>query len=152
MVKVLEDNAGAEDACVFVGGIASQVGADLEKKYIEALGVRTLSRAQLIAILIDVQNRISGDFYLIEESEERIVLGNRICPLGETVRTHPALCMMTSHISGRLTANALGYAAVDLEQTIARGDLGCRIVIYLKPTKLPPASREYFRGDAVAPL
>jgi hypothetical protein len=152
MVKVLEDNAGTEDASIFVGGIASQISADLEKKYIDALGVRALSRAQLIAILIDVQNRVSGDFYLVEESEERIVLGNRICPLGTAVRGHPALCMMTSQISGRLTANAHGYAAVDLEQTIARGDLGCRIVIYLKPTELSPASREYFRGDAVATL
>lgn len=56
--------------------------------------------------------------------------------------------MMTSNLLGRMTANALGYAAIDIEKTIARGDHGCRIVIDLVPAELGPDTREYFRDDA----
>jgi hypothetical protein len=58
--------------------------------------------------------------------------------------------MLTSNIFGVMTANAVGYAAVDLEQTIARGAAACRVVLHLKRTELHPDTREYFRDDASA--
>jgi CheY-like chemotaxis protein len=54
------------------------------------------------------------------------VLGNRACPLAEKVVGRPR--MMTSNVFGGIAAENLGYAKVVLEQAIARGDSGCRVV------------------------
>jgi hypothetical protein len=56
--------------------------------------------------------------------------------------------MMTSNVFGSIAADNLGYSKVVLEKTIARGDPGCRVTVYLQPT--PEAEnatgREYFKG------
>jgi hypothetical protein len=53
-------------------------------------------------------------------------------------------------VFGAIAAENLGYAKVELEQTIARGDAGCRVVVHLVPT--PEAEladgREYFRTES----
>ena len=51
-------------------------------------------------------------------------------PFAEKVVGRPALCMMTSNVFGSIAAENLGYAKVVLEQAIARGDSGCRVVVY----------------------
>jgi hypothetical protein len=60
----------------------------------------------------------------------------------------PSLCMMTSNVFGVLAAESAGYAKVVLEQTIAQGDPGCRVVVYLKPGPAADAAegREYVHG------
>ena len=47
---------------------------------------------------------------------------------------------------GSIAANNLGYAKVELQETIAQGHPGCRVVVYLKPTEEAVAAegREYF--------
>ena len=150
MAELLESIAGIDDACAYVSGIAARLGADIEQRYKTALGIQHLNRNQLIEVLIDLKNRAGGKFSVIEQDEERIVFGNCACPLGQAAANHPSLCMLTSNIFGRLTANAVGYAAVDLEETIAKGAAGCRVVLHLKRTELSPDTREYFRDDASA--
>ena len=55
--------------------------------------------------------------------------------------------MMTSNVFGNITAENLGYARVDLEETIADGAPGCRVVIHLNlPMDDQATGREYFRG------
>jgi hypothetical protein len=58
------------------------------------------------------------------------------------------MCMMTSNVFGGIAADNLGYAKVVLEETIAGGAPGCRVVVHLKPTPEAEAAtgREYFRG------
>lgn len=148
MAELLETIAGTEDACAYVSSIAARLGAGIERQYKAALGVQHLSRDQLIAILIDLKNRAGGAFSIIEQDEDRVVFGNCACPLGQAAANRPSLCMLTSNIFGRMTANAVGYAAVDLEETIAKGAAGCRVVLHLKRTELGPDTREYFRDDA----
>jgi predicted ArsR family transcriptional regulator len=97
-------------------------------------------------VLVDLKRRIQGDFFVVEETEDRIVLGNRACPFGAMVDGRPSLCMMTSNVFGHIASQNLGYAAVDLPRTIAQGDLGCQVVIYLRPgAHVPAAAREYFQ-------
>ncbi|HQX48325.1 MAG TPA: methanogen output domain 1-containing protein, partial [Planctomycetaceae bacterium] len=86
--------------------------------------------------------------YIIEENDDKIVLGNRACPFGDKVIGRPALCMMTSNVFGSIAADNLGYSKVVIEQAIANGDAGCRVVVYLKPTQeaLNVQGREYFQG------
>jgi len=148
MADLLETIAGVEDACAYVSSIAARLGADIERQYKAALGTQNLTRNQLIDVLIDLKNRAGGGFSLIEQDEGRVVFGNCACPLGKAAANHPSLCMLTSNIFGRMAANTVGYAAVDLEQTIARGAPGCRVVLHLKRTELGPDTREYFRDDA----
>ena len=148
LTGTLQDVVGVQEAAGFVSVVGQKMGDDLNVLYTEALQVSKLSRDQVVHVLVDLKRRIEGDFYVIEEDEDRIVLGNRACPFGDKVIGRPALCMMTSNVFGRIAAENLGYAKVALEQTIARGDAGCRVVVHLKPTASAAAAdgREYF-GD-----
>lgn len=98
-------------------------------------------------MLVDLKRRIRGDFYIIDEDDDKIVLGNRACPFAEKVLGRPAMCMMTSNVFGVIAAENNGYAKVVLEETIARGAPGCRVVVHLKPTSEAEAAsgREYFK-------
>jgi predicted ArsR family transcriptional regulator len=142
----LQDVVGLEDASGFISVVGTAMGEQIDDAYRTALAVDRLSREQVSQVLVDLKRRIQGDFYVIEETEDRIVLGNRACPFGEMVRDRPSLCMMTSNVFGHIAAQNLGYAAVALEETIAMGDPGCRVVVYLRAQdQLPDEAREYFR-------
>jgi hypothetical protein len=68
-------------------------------------------------VLIDLKRRIQGQFFVIEEDDDKIVFGNDACPFAEKVHGRPALCMMTSNVFGSIAAQNLG-----LRQGLARGD------------------------------
>jgi predicted ArsR family transcriptional regulator len=70
---------------------------------------------------------------VIEADEDKVVLGNTRCPFGEAVRRAPSLCRMTSSVLGGIAArNSDEPVAVLLEERIAVGDPGCRVVVYLR--------------------
>jgi hypothetical protein len=144
----LQEVIGLEDASGFISLVGQRMGDHINEEYKQALQVSQLSRDQVRDVLVDLKRRIQGDFFIIEETDEKIVLGNRRCPFGETVLDRPALCMMTSNVFGSIAAENLGYARVVLEQAIARHDPGCRVVVYLKPMLEGEQTegREYFKG------
>lgn len=147
----LQDVVGIEEASGYISVVGAAMGEHIDAEYRRALSVEQLTREQVSEVLVDLKRRIQGDFYVIEEREDRIVLGNRQCPFGEYVRDRPALCMMTSNVFGHIAAENLGYARVSIEQAIARGDPECRVVVYLAPGRADddPSAREYFkRPDA----
>lgn len=144
LAGTLEEVVGVQEASGYISVVGTAIGEHIDARYRTALAVDRLSRAQVADVLVDLKRRIEGDFFIIAETEDRIVLGNRACPFGAMVRDRPSLCMMTSNVFGHVTAQNLGYAAVDLEQTIARGDEGCRVTVYLRPGGVVPVSaREY---------
>jgi predicted ArsR family transcriptional regulator len=144
----LQDVVGLEEAAGFVSVVGQSMGQQIDTLYRTSLRVEHLTRTQVADVLVDLKRRIQGDFYIIEQDEEKIVLGNRRCPFEEKVLGRPAMCMMTSNVFGSIAADNLGYAKVSLEETIALGAPGCRVVVYLKPTAEAEAAtgREYF-GD-----
>jgi len=144
----LQDVVGLEEAAGFVSVVGQKVGDQINHDYKAALEVTGLDRGQVADVLVDLKRRIRGDFFVIEENEERIVLGNRACPFAEKVLGRPAMCMMTSNVFGVIAAENLGYAKVELQQTIAKGDAGCRVVVHLKPTPQAQEAdgREYFKS------
>ena len=148
LAGTLQDVVGLEEASGFVSVVGQKIGDDINSAYTSALAVDQLSREQVADVLVDLKRRIQGDFFIIEEDDEKIVLGNRACPFAEKVVGRPALCMMTSNVFGSIAAANLGYAKVVLEQAIARGDDGCRVVVHLKPTEAAQQAtgREYFKG------
>lgn len=143
----LQDMVGLEEASGFLSVVGQNIGKQLDQDYRQALQVSRLSRQQVAAALVDLKQRIQGDFYIVSQNDEQIVLANRSCPFGETVLGRPAMCMMTSNIFGSIAGENLGYAKVELQQTLAAGDAGCKVVIYIQPTPQADAAKgcEYVR-------
>lgn len=142
----LEDVVGIEEASGYISVVGQNVGDLINDEYKRALSVSQLSREQVAEVLVDLKARIKGDFYIIEEDDEKIVFGNRACPFAEKVLGRESMCMMTSNVFGAIAAENLGYAKVELQETIARGDPGYRVVVYLKPNAESDAreGREYY--------
>lgn len=149
MAAALEDVVGLGEAAGLISVVGQRMGREIDISYRRALGERGLTREMVAEVLVDLKRRIQGDFYVIEVTEEKIVLGNRRCPFAEKVIGRPALCMMTSNVFGTIAAENLGYAKVALKETIAQGAPGCRVVIYLRPEGQgnEESGREYFRGE-----
>ncbi|MGQ7792364.1 methanogen output domain 1-containing protein [Faunimonas sp. B44] len=142
----LEEVVGLEEASGYISIVGDAIGRDMDAGYRGALQVDRLSADQVRDVLVDLKRRIQGDFFVIEETEDRIVLGNRRCPFGEMVAGRPSLCMMTSNVFGRIAADNLGYARIAIPQSIAQGDPGCVVVVHLRPPGEPePGAREYYR-------
>lgn len=137
----LQDVVGLEESEGFVSVVGQRVGENINEQYREALGERRLTREQVAEVLVDLKRRIGGDFYVIEASPQRIVLGNRRCPFGEHVRERPSLCMMTSNVFGVIVSENLGFAQVELQETIAEGHAECRVVVNLEPGELQDERR-----------
>lgn len=150
LTGTLQDVVGLEEASGFISVVGQNIGKQINQDYKAALEVSQLTREQVAGVLVDLKKRIQGDFYIIEQTDEKIVLGNRACPFAEKVIDRPPMCMMTSNVFGSIAADNLGYAKVELQETIAMGASGCRVVVYLKSTPEAEASqgREYFKGAA----
>ncbi len=144
----LQDVVGLEEASGFINVVGQRIGEQLNTEYKAALGVSGLNRRQVGEVLVDLKRRIQGDFFILEEDPDKIVLGNRACPFAEKVMGRPSLCMMTSNVFGVIAAQNLGYAKVAIEESIAKGHDGCRVVVYLRPTEEAQAGwgREYYKG------
>ncbi len=146
LAGTIQDVVGIEEASGFISVVGQVMGRAIDHDYKSALKVSKLSRQQVTQVLLDLKRRIQGDFYVIEEDEEKIVFGNRACPFAEKVLDRPSICMMTSNVFGSIAADNLGYAKVELQETIAQGHPGCRVVVYLQLTEdaKNAEGREYF--------
>jgi predicted ArsR family transcriptional regulator len=149
LAGTLQDVVGMKEASGFVSLVGRSIGDAINQEYREAMGAAQLARPQVEEVLVDLKRRIHGDFHVLESSDEKIVLGNRACPFGEKVLGRPAMCMMTSNVFGVIASENLGYAKVELQETIADGQSSCRVVVYLKPTGEAERAegREYFRSQ-----
>lgn len=149
LAGTLEDVVGLEQASGFISVVGQRIGDQIDQDYKAALGVPSLSHKQVADVLVDLKRRIKGDFFLIEQTDNKIVIGSRACPFAEKVRGRESMCMMTSNVFGSIAAENLGYAKVELQKTIAQGDPECCVIVYLKPGPDADASsgREYYRSE-----
>lgn len=141
LARAIEFQHGPDAADSAVAQVGTDVGGQMEEEFRQAEGITgRMTPEQLARCYVRLKHAIDGGFYVIELSEERIVLGNRRCPFGDVVRRAPSLCRMTSSVFGGIAArNSEESAAVLLEERIAVGDSGCRVVVYLRDP--PPADR-----------
>lgn len=148
LAGTLQDVVGVDQAAGFISVVGQRIGEQILASYLDALDQPKLDEKQVPEVLVDLKRRIEGDFYVISHDEEKIVLGNRKCPFAEKVHGRPALCMMTSNVFGHITSQSLGYAKVAIEEAIAEGAPGCRVVVYLKstPEAVAAEGREYFQA------
>ena len=146
LAGALQDIVGLQEAAGFISIVGQRMGDSINREYTRKIGHDSLTRDEVAAVLVDLKRRIQGDFYIISETPERVVMGNRRCPFGEKVIGRPALCMMTSNVFGAITAQNLGYAKVELQHTIAAGDPECRVIVHLVASERSAEveGREYF--------
>ena len=146
LAGTLEEVVGVEDALGFISVVGNRMGDVINEEYRRSLAVENIAKEQLAEILLDLKQRINGDFYVVSQDEEKLVLGSRRCPFGDKVKGKQSLCMMTSNVFGKIVAENTGYARVDLEKTIADHAPECRVVIYFATTTDHSAKgREYYR-------
>ncbi len=150
LANVLQEVVGTDQVAGFISVVGQAMGSQINEQYCKALGVNSLSREQVAAVLVNLKQHIKGDFFVIEQDDEKIVLGNRLCPFEDKVLGQKAMCMMTSNVFGYIAANNLGYAKVQLKETIAEGRPECRVVIYLKMGGEADEveGREYFKSTS----
>jgi len=147
---LLEDMVGIDETSGFISVVGQNIGSQLNQLYRKELALPHLNRQQVASVLTDLKNRINGEFFIEEQDDSKIVFSARICPFADKVKDRSSLCMMTSNVFGVIAADNLGYAKVDLEKTIARGDSMCRVVVYLKfdSNEAQKASgREYYKAE-----
>ena len=144
----LEDVIGIDEASGFISIVGQKMGDDINALYKDVLNTDSLNRSQVSSVLADLKQRIQGDFIIESEDNEKIVLTSKSCPFAEKVIGRPSLCMMTSNVFGTITAENLGYAKVFLEETIASGNEGCKIVIYLQDNEesVTVEGNEYYKS------
>ncbi len=147
LAGILEGVIGSREAAGYISLVGQQIGDWINSMYGKSLATSSFKREDVADILVDLKKRIQGDFYIIDQNDDRIILGNHACPFGDKVLDRPSMCMMTSNVFGVIAAENLGYAKVVLEETIAGHDPGCRVVIHIKPTREAEntVGREYFR-------
>lgn len=133
LAGVLEEVVGLQEAEGYIALVGQRMADWMDAGYREAYGVEALSRAQVAEVLVDLKRRIEGGFRVVSVSDEAILLVNDRCPFGELVRGRVSLCQMTTTVFGTLSAENLGYARVEIEESIAAGHAGCRVRVSLCP-------------------
>ena len=145
LAGTLEEIVGLEEATGFISVVGQQMGEDIGRQYREALDKTRLTPSEVAEVLVDLKQRIQGDFRVIEETSDMLLLKSRSCPFGDKVIGRSSMCMMTSNVFGSIASQSLGYAKVELRQTIALGHEGCLIAVYLNPSAGATAEgREYY--------
>jgi hypothetical protein len=135
LARTVEFQHGPDAADAAVAQVGTDVGGQMEAEFRAAHGVvGRMTPEQIAHCYVRLKHAIDGGFYVIEANEQRIVLGNRRCPFGDVVRLAPSLCRMTSSVFGGIAArNSDSTASVLLEERIAVGDPGCRVIVRLDP-------------------
>ena len=85
LAGALEDVVGIEEASGYISVVGSAIGEQINQDYRRACAVSCLSREQVADVLVDLKRRNQGNFFVIEEGEDKIVFGNTACPFAEKV-------------------------------------------------------------------
>ena len=146
LAGTLEEVVGYEEAAGYISLVGQHMGDWINALYTQELGVATLSSQQVAEVLVDLKQRINGNFSIVAQDNGKIVLESTTCPFEDKVLDRPSMCMMTSNVFGVITAANLGYAKVVLEETIASRCGRCRIVVHTQqsPEADMAQGREYY--------
>ena len=149
LAGTLQDVVGLKESEGFISLVGKHIGEWINQTYKSQLNQDKLSKQQVIDTLVDLKTRIEGEFRIVEQDDNKVVLRNSRCPFGDKVKDRQCMCMMTSNVFGSITADNLGYAKVVLEETIAKGDQECKVIVHFDNTEEAASAegREYFNLD-----
>jgi len=142
LTSSLERVIGFEDAEGYLALVGSEMGHDLFKSYCAESGTTDLPIEKIAEILVDLKAHIDGGFSVESIEDGKITLVNTRCPFGKKAVGRESLCMMTSSVFGTISSEAVGQANVEIQNAIAAGDAGCRVVVYLNQPDAP--GKRYF--------
>jgi len=146
LAGTLEEVVGYEEAAGYISLVGQHMGDWINALYTKEMGVTRLNLQQVGEVLVDLKQRIHGNFSIMEQDHAKIILESTTCPFEDKVLDRPSMCMMTSNVFGVITSANLGYAKVVLEETIASGCSRCLIVVHLQQNSDAEAAqgREYY--------
>jgi anti-sigma regulatory factor (Ser/Thr protein kinase) len=145
LARTAEAAQGPAVAEQLVAQVGATVGGQMEEEYRLARAVTgRLTPDQIADCYLRLKGAIDGEFHVISAGPDKIVLGNRRCPFGDTVRQAPALCRMTSSVFGGIAARNHEDAVVLLDERIAVGDPECRVTVLLgEAARANPGGHHY---------
>ncbi|MFQ1702753.1 methanogen output domain 1-containing protein [Loktanella agnita] len=135
---LLESVTGLKEAEGFISTVGTKLGRSISDGY--PTDPAASDPDFLAGILVDLKARINGDFSIVSADKDKIILSNTRCPFGTRVNGRRSLCMMTANVFGRIVADRNGYAHIEIEEAIASGHAGCRVVVSLNLETAPPDS------------
>jgi DNA-binding NtrC family response regulator len=110
----------------------------------------TLDHDTYADMIVEIKNKIGGNFSRASSEPGMVRVVNTRCPFGEAVMQAPELCKMTSSVFGGIAARNFGYAKVILDKRIAVGHGMCEARIYTDPDKaVSLEGDEYHREQGV---
>jgi len=149
LARTAEADQGPAVVEQLVAQVGATVGGQMEEEYRRARTVTgRLTPEQVADCYLRLKGAIDGDFYVISTGPDKIVLGNRRCPFGDTVRQAPALCRMTSSVFGGIAARNHDDAVVLLDERIAVGDPECRVTVLLGAAARNNPGGHHYRGPS----
>jgi anti-sigma regulatory factor (Ser/Thr protein kinase)/predicted ArsR family transcriptional regulator len=136
LLQAVELRHGPEAARAAINQVGADVGRQLEAEFraTHALAGK-LTPEELAECLVRLKHAIGGEFQIAEATAAHLVITASRCPFGDAVRRAPSLCRLTAGVFGGIATRNVshGEASVLLEERIALGDPGCRIVVWLDP-------------------
>jgi anti-sigma regulatory factor (Ser/Thr protein kinase) len=147
LAQTIEVQHGQDSADAAVAQVGTDVGGQMEEEFRLAMAITgRMTPEQIGRCYVRLKHAIDGGFRVLEATPERIVLVNDRCPFGTAVQQAPSLCRMTSSVFGGIAArNSDRGASVLLEERIAVGDPGCRVIVDLNvpATAAAPEAHHY---------
>lgn len=90
LAGTLEEVVGYEEAAGYISLVGQHMGDWINALYTRELGVAALNRQQVGEVLVDLKQRIHGNFSIVERDKERIVLQSTTCPFEDKVLSTPS--------------------------------------------------------------
>lgn len=110
----------------------------------------SLDHDKYAEMIVEIKNKIGGNFSRASSEPGMVRLVNTRCPFGEAVMQAPELCKMTSSVFGGIAARNFGYAKVILDKRIAVGSGICEVRVFTDSKKAASfEGDEYHREQGV---
>lgn len=153
-VKVAESNGSqvSNNSDQYIEQVGLTASLCLEESSRTCLGFTgEITSDQYAEVIINIKNRIGGNFSRSSSDNGTIRVVNSHCPFGDSVREAPELCRMTASVFGGIAARNFGYGKVELRKRIALNDSHCEVCIYTNPedARDKPGDEYHFEGDKI---
>lgn len=144
LAQTLEETVGLSDAEGFIATVGENIGERISDIYDTGHAV---TKSYIAQILVDLKDRIGGDFRVVEITGDKIILTNSRCPFGDRVIGKTSLCMMTTNVFGHVVADRNGYAHVRVAESIAENGNHCSVTVTLDANSADTSQgTEFFSG------
>lgn len=152
--KVAESNSSqvACDSDRYIEQVGLTASHCLEESARTCLGYTgPITSDQYADVIINIKNRIGGNFSRTSSAPGTIRVVNSCCPFGDSVREAPELCRMTASVFGGIAARNFGYSKVELRKRIALNDKHCEVCIYTnqEDARDKPGDEYHYEGDKI---